>query len=80
MTYKVIESKKWKNKKTGKSASIYGAVPYYDDITKRNWEIITVGFTVKNTKTGIVGIGKKPCKTYCEAESLANKLNERRSN
>ena len=39
---KVIPSKRWENKATGATASLYGAVPWVRDTDKRNWEVVTV--------------------------------------
>ena len=74
MRYQATESKSWVNRVTGRTASIYGAVPYTDG-NKKDWTIESRGFTVKNTESGTVGIGMKPFKTIKEAEELAKRLN-----
>lgn len=61
--YEVIESKKWFNYKTRQSASVYGAVPYQSDEEKKDWEIVTGGYTIKDNKTNTVGSGKPPFET-----------------
>jgi len=68
-SFSIIESRRWKNKKTGATASIYGAVPYGNESDKKNWEIETVGFTARNERTGQVGIGRAPWKSRGEAEA-----------
>lgn len=73
--YKVIKSKRWRNTVTGRTASIYGAVPYVSKEDEKNWIIETVGFTVLHTKTNIVGVGKRPEKTFDDAQDLADRLN-----
>ena len=64
--YEIIESKQWQCT-DGRTASIYGACPYVSDADKANWTIKAVGFTVRNMKTGTVGIGRKPFATFDEA-------------
>ena len=66
--YEVIESRHWKNIVTDASASIYGAVPWTTATDEGNWQVVTSGFTIQNTRTGTVGIGKVPWKTRAEAE------------
>lgn len=75
MKYEIIESKKWVNTITGATASIYGSVPYISDNEKPNWEIITVGYTIRNNDTGAVGLGRLPFKTMYEAVEHLRKLN-----
>lgn len=71
---KIIESKHWKNKMTGETASIYGAVPYWNDAKKNQWSIETRGYTWK-LDNGTIGLGRKPVKTYAEAKEVMNKIN-----
>ena len=68
----VIESKRWKNTKTGQTASIYGAVPYQGD--QGPWIIETVGWTWR-LDNGTVGLGRMPAKTRAEAEEIMRKVN-----
>lgn len=75
MKYEIVESKKWVNSITGATASIYGAVPYTSDSDKQNWSVETVGYTIRNNDTGIVGLGKPPFKTMYEAVEQLRKLN-----
>jgi len=63
--FDLVESKQWQHD-DGRTASLYGAVPYHSDST--GWRVVTVGWTVIHKKTGIVGIGRKPWKTKKEAE------------
>jgi len=69
--YQVIPSKVWKHV-SGKTASIYGAVPYHTEEQKAQWEIVTVGYTVKNPHTGQIGIGRPAWKTIEEAQAFAD--------
>jgi hypothetical protein len=75
MKYEIVESKKWVNTITGATASIYGSVPYLSDNEKINWEIVTVGYTIRNNDTGAVGLGRKPFKTMYEAVEHLRILN-----
>ena len=70
----VIESKRWVNKVTGQTASIYGAVPYFGDQGKANWSIEVVGYTWK-LDNGTIGLGRIPAKTYEEAIEIMIKFN-----
>lgn len=72
----IIESKRWENKKTGKTASIYGAVPYKSERDKKDWDIVKVGYTWK-VEDGTIGFGTKPVKTYAEALEVMNQVNRR---
>lgn len=70
----VIESKRWKNNKTGATASIYGAVPYTSETEKQEWSIETVGFTWRKSD-GTIGLGRPPAATYEEAINVMNRIN-----
>jgi hypothetical protein len=69
--YEVIEHKVWKHT-NGRTASLYGSVPYLSAEEKLNWKVETVGFTVRNNHTNTVGIGRKPWATKAEAEAWLN--------
>jgi len=71
---KVIESKRWVNRVTGKTASIYGALPYSSDTEKQNWEMQPNGYTWVNSN-GTIGVGRPNAKTYGEAIEIMNKVN-----
>jgi hypothetical protein len=72
--FEVIESKRWIHT-SGKTASIYGAVPYLSEDDQKHWSIEVVGFTVRNNQTGTVGVGRAPWKTKTEAQAFADKFN-----
>lgn len=72
----IIESKYWKNKITGQTASIYGAVPYTNEQEKDQWEKIVRGYTWR-LDNGTVGLGRVPAKTYAEALEVMNRFNNR---
>lgn len=71
---KVIESKKWINNKTGRTASIYGSVPYTNELDKQDWSIQVVGWTWQ-CADGTIGLGRVPVKSYDEAIEIMNKVN-----
>jgi hypothetical protein len=73
---KIIESKHWVNKINGATASIYGSVPYTNDLDKENWHIITKGFTWL-LDNGTVGLGRQAAKTLTEAQDVMKQFNER---
>lgn len=73
----VIESKRWINKVTGQTASIYGAVPYTSSSDKPNWTIEAVGFTWQ-MDNGTIGLGRQPAKTRLEAVNFMDEYNKAR--
>jgi hypothetical protein len=73
----VIESKHWKNKITGQTASIYGSVPYTSEVDKQNWSIELRGYTWR-LDNGTIGLGRMPVKTKEEALNIMNSFNERK--
>lgn len=72
----IIESKRWKHKDTGATASLYGAVPWSGapGDQKSDWVLENVGWTIR-WEDGTVGIGRQPFKTKEEAEEF---LDERK--
>ena len=76
-SWEVIESKLWQHKETGAKVSIYGALPWgpgASEAVKAKWEIVSVGWTVRNPLTNEVGVGRPASKTRDEAEKLAERL------
>ena len=74
MKFEIIESKRWKHS-TGMTASIYGAVPWTSEADRHNWSIEIVGYTLRNIKSGTVGIGRRPFKTHAEALEFVSQFN-----
>ncbi len=74
MKFEIIESKHWKHA-NGMTASIYGSCPWVSDADRHNWVLEVVGYTVRNIKTGTVGIVRKPFKTYEEAVEFVSQFN-----
>jgi pyruvoyl-dependent arginine decarboxylase (PvlArgDC) len=70
----VIESKRWKNTKTGRIVSIYGACPWDSDSEKQDWIMETVGYTWR-LDNGTVGLCRVPAKTKEEALQIMERYN-----
>lgn len=75
--YEVVESRSWKNSRTGATASLYGAVPYQRDAESEGWAVVTNGFTIQDNVRGTVGIGRKPFTTKAEAQTVADEMESR---
>lgn len=73
MKYEVIESRIWRNRRTGGTASTYGALPWTVESEAHDWFIDTTGWTVRNPHTNEVGVGRVPWKTKQEAQAFADK-------
>ena len=77
-TGEVIPSKRWEHKTTGRTASIYGAVPWTGGRGDReeDWEMKTVGWTIR-WSDGTTGIGRQPFKSRREAQDWLDKYDAR---
>ena len=73
--YRVIESKVWKHT-NGKTASIYGSCPWYNENDRRHWKIITRGWTIKDVTTNEIGRVCKGPLTLTEAQDRCEFLNQ----
>lgn len=71
--YTVIESRRWFNPVSGRSASLYGCAPFVGE--QGDWVIQSCGWTVRNNRNNTVGIGRQPWETKAEAEAFAAKWN-----
>lgn len=67
MPGKVIESRHYLHT-SGRTASIYGALPWRGDVEKAEWTMVTNGFTIAHPD-GTVGIGRKPFETAAAAQA-----------
>jgi len=74
----VIPYKRWKHI-SGRTASLYGAVPWTTAGDKPNWHIETLGWTWRNDN-GTTGLGRMPAATYNEAVEVMNRFNHRLDN
>ena len=54
---KVIPRKMWKNIKTGRTASLRGAVPFTNSQSQRDWSIEQFGYTVQVNRDGLITTG-----------------------
>ena len=70
----IILAKRWRNFKTGQTASLYGAVPYCSEQEKKEWHIEVIGYTWK-LSDGTIGLGRVPAKTMEEAREVMNRVN-----
>lgn len=69
----IIPRKFWKNKVTGASASLYGAVPYLSEAEKEAWEVVENGYTTRNSN-GTVG-GMQSIKADMSREEVVAVVN-----
>jgi len=70
--FEVIESKVWQ-RDDGRTASIYGAVPWVSPVEEKRWKMITRGYTVRDNERGTAGIGRQPWATRAEAQAWVDK-------
>jgi hypothetical protein len=77
--FEVIESEVWRSN-TGRTASIYGALPWISEAQRisEGWEMVTTGYTVRDTVANTVGIGREPWKTRAEAQAWVDARAEER--
>lgn len=71
----VIPAKRWRNVKTGQTASLYGAVPYHST-DKTDWALEVTGYTWRKSD-GTIGLGRTPAETKDEAIEIMRTINER---
>jgi hypothetical protein len=70
--FEVIESKHWV-RDDGRTASLYGAVPWVSPSEEKRWKIASRGYTVRDNERGTVGIGRQPWATRAEAQAWVDK-------
>jgi len=70
----VIPARRWRNIKTGMSASLYGAVPWTSNAAKDDWQIEESGWTWRNAN-GTIGLGRAPAATRQEALDVMARVN-----
>lgn len=76
---KVIEHKFWRNVKTGRKISLYGAAPWTTLKDKDNWEVAVEGWTWFDSENSTVGCHRVAAKTKEEADEYADKINAERA-
>lgn len=73
MNAEIIPARRWRNTKTKATASVYGAVPWFTEAAKADWEIESTGFTIK-WPDGTVGLGRPPFATEAEAAAALARM------
>ena len=76
--YEVIESRHWVNSRTGATASIYGAVPWTHDAHAGDWRVVSVGWTIRDLRTGTAGCCRPPFPTAAAARAWIIEQNNRK--
>jgi hypothetical protein len=71
---RVIEAKRWRNVVNGRTASLYGACPWFAQSERDQWVIETTGYTWEMSN-GTIGLGRMPAKTYSEALEVMERVN-----
>ncbi len=72
--WQITESKRWVHSPSGRTASVYGAVPYYTEEEKYHWNIETTGYSFYNVRENTIhNFGKTWTKAAAEAHLV--KLN-----
>lgn len=66
--YDVIPSRRWQ-RDDGRTASVYGSVPWVSDSERDRWSMVNVGWTVRDNQRGTIGVGRAPWATREEAEA-----------
>ena len=74
--YEVIESMVWK-RDDGKTASIYGAVPWTSPAEEKRWAVVSRGWTILDKHQNTIGLGRVPFMTHEEARAHADKINQK---
>lgn len=74
--FTVIEARVWRAS-NGRTASIYGALPWWSDAERDRdgWNMVHVGWTLSDRDTNAIGCGRVPWKTREEAQSVADEWN-----
>jgi len=70
--YKIIPSRIWRHK-DGRTASIYGACPWYSWLERKDWRIEIRGWTISDIKNNEIGHGPMPLD---KAQDLCQRLNK----
>lgn len=76
--YRVVESKVWQHRQSGRKVSPYGACPWTSDAEKADWELISQGWTLFDRQANTVGCGRVPWPTQEAAQAQADEWNARR--
>lgn len=68
----VIPHRVWNNTKTGRTAGVFGAVPWTSDAEKADWELVQTGWTVRHPD-GTTGVGRFAFQDKAEADAWVEK-------
>ena len=74
--FTVVPARCWLHT-SGRTASLFGAVPYMHDAAAEGWKIHYQGWTIYDALHGTYGCGRPPFVTQPEAQALCDKLNKR---
>lgn len=69
---KAVPHRRWHHKPSGRTAGVFGAVPYTSEADKADWELVDVGWTVEHPD-GTRGVGRFAMDTKEEAEAWIEK-------
>lgn len=73
---RVIPSRRWRHRETGRMVSSRGACPWMTDAERQDWESVVVGWTWQ-LDDGTIGLGRVPAKTETEALRVMSEINRR---
>lgn len=74
--YEVVTARLWR-RDDGRTASVYGAVPWTSLTEKVRWQVVDVGFTIYDARRNTYGIGRVPFATREEAQAWVDGEHER---
>lgn len=77
MILKIVQAKRWHHQSTGRTASIFGAVPWITEGDRPNWIVEVTGWTWCNSD-GTYGLSRPSAATYEEAVEVMERVNSRR--
>ena len=73
--YVITPSRVWRHE-NGRTASIYGACPWYSWLERNDWHIEVRGWTINDTKTNEVGRVCHGPMSLDEAQDMCQRLNK----
>lgn len=68
--YEVVPHRVWR-RDDGRTASVYGSLPWVSADEEKRWGLVEEGFTVYNPLTGEYGAGRPPFPTLEAAQAFA---------
>ena len=73
--YGIVKSFYWKHK-SGRTASIYGSLPWTSAADAENWKMVQRGWAIKDNHENTVGRIGRPSATLQELQDLCERLNK----